>query len=428
MCRLPVPGDSVTLDAERAEDDAEGKPERLEDGPLLDVQLEIGGCGFELGPSVERRIEIDTVRRERVGQRDAVAVDELPKLVLVGHRSRCCARAEEAAAEACAFLVGPVHEPDRDRRLSLARDPTQHLDARDDVEAPVEPAAVRDRVDVSADEDGALRLSGQREPLVPSRVDRLLRGGARDEVTEPLARTFPRLRPRHALRPVLVSGELPELLQLGDGSLRIECHGGSLVRGFAWDALPWVVTDCEKCPPGSRQARGDVFLLVLGSLWALWEGYKWLWVEHRLDVAVRCRRSDRCPHLHSILAAARGSRHPTGDDLWLVPPLERRSSQRSPRPSASRSAPSSDSSLGVVLAHFDVLQARSHAVRRRVADDSDPCAGTDPRSRPRKRFDQRFASGGLGARVRDRRLPHVLPGHGQHRSEACARRIPGRAS
>ena len=54
MCRLAVPGDSVTLDAECAEDDAEGKLERLEDGTLLDVELEIGGCGVELGPSVER--------------------------------------------------------------------------------------------------------------------------------------------------------------------------------------------------------------------------------------------------------------------------------------------------------------------------------------------------------------------------------------
>ena len=39
-------------------------------------------------------------------------------------------RAEEAAAEARALLVGPVHEPHRDRRRALRGDPAQHLERR----------------------------------------------------------------------------------------------------------------------------------------------------------------------------------------------------------------------------------------------------------------------------------------------------------
>ena len=95
------------------------------------------------------------MRGERVRERDAVAIGEPTELVLVGHRSRGRARAEEAAAEAGALLVGPVDEPYRHRRRPTLGDAPEHLDAGDDVEAPVEPAAVRDRVDVTADEDGS---------------------------------------------------------------------------------------------------------------------------------------------------------------------------------------------------------------------------------------------------------------------------------
>ena len=178
MSRLAAPGDPVPLDAERAEDDAEREIERLEDRPLLDVELEVGGGASRARDRASSaRVEVDAVRGERVGKRDAVAVRELAQLVLVGHRAGGRARAEEAAAEARALLVGPVDEPHRDRRRPFVGDAPQHLGAGDDVEAAVEPAAVRHRVDVAADEDGALRLAGEREPLVAGRVDRLL--GAR---------------------------------------------------------------------------------------------------------------------------------------------------------------------------------------------------------------------------------------------------------
>ena len=49
-----------------------------------------------------------------------------------------------------------------------------------------------------------------------------------DESAQPLARSLPRLRPGDALRAVLVSRELAQLLQLGDRSLRIERHADEL--------------------------------------------------------------------------------------------------------------------------------------------------------------------------------------------------------
>src|SRR3546814_19802476 len=50
-------------------------------------------------------------------------------------------------------------------------DPAQHLEAGQHVEAAVEPTPVRNGVDVAADQDGALRLPGQRRPLVSRLVD-----------------------------------------------------------------------------------------------------------------------------------------------------------------------------------------------------------------------------------------------------------------
>ena len=66
MRGLAAPRDPVALDAERAEDDAEREAERLEHWALLDVELEVRGRGVELRPRVERAVEIDAVRGERV--------------------------------------------------------------------------------------------------------------------------------------------------------------------------------------------------------------------------------------------------------------------------------------------------------------------------------------------------------------------------
>lgn len=58
-----------------------------------------------------------------------------------------------------------------------------------------------------------------------------------------------------------------------------------------------------------------VFLLVLGGIWALWEGYKWLW--ERTGWSRPFRADDlTLPHVHTILLQL-GESTSTGDDLWL---------------------------------------------------------------------------------------------------------------
>ncbi len=220
VCGLAAEGDLVALDAEGAEHHPERQVEGLEHRALLDVELEIRRRALELRPRLERAVEVDAVLGERVRQRDAVRVAALAQLVLVAHRAGGRRGAEERAAEAGTLLVGPVDEPHGQRRRAFLGDPAQHLDARDDVEGAVEPAAVRDGVDVAADQERPLGGARQREPLVAGLVDLFVGAGRDDLLAQPLARALPRLGPRDALRAVLVAGQLPQLAQLRDGPFR----------------------------------------------------------------------------------------------------------------------------------------------------------------------------------------------------------------
>ena len=162
------------------------------------------------------------MRGDCVRQRDPLGIGPLAKLVLVGHRPGRRARPEERAAEARALLVGPADEPHGDRRLSILGDPPQHFGAGDDVQRAVQPTAVRHRVEVTAEQELLVRGTGQRPPLVARLVELHL-----DPVElgrHPVLRLHPGVRPRHALRAVLVAGQLLELTQLGDGSLGVERH------------------------------------------------------------------------------------------------------------------------------------------------------------------------------------------------------------
>jgi NitT/TauT family transport system permease protein len=61
--------------------------------------------------------------------------------------------------------------------------------------------------------------------------------------------------------------------------------------------------------------RVVVFVLVLGGLWALWEGYRWLW--QRTGWTKPFAVNDyTLPHLHDIVLQL-GEPTSTGDDLWL---------------------------------------------------------------------------------------------------------------
>src|ERR671916_3413142 len=116
MSLLSGKADGVTLDSEGSEHHPERQIHPLQDGTLLDVQLQVGDGVLELPPSLVDPVEADAVLPKRVRQSDAVAVFEAAHVVR-SQRSRGRARAEEAAPKAGSFLVGPVHETQSHRTL-----------------------------------------------------------------------------------------------------------------------------------------------------------------------------------------------------------------------------------------------------------------------------------------------------------------------
>ena len=107
---LAAEAHDVALHAVGPEHGRQGQPEALEHGPLLDVQLEIGGRVRHLAARVARPLEVDAVlgeHRRQLGARGIAQPAEKLRIEVLRHG----ARAEQAAAEAEPLLVGPVDEP-----------------------------------------------------------------------------------------------------------------------------------------------------------------------------------------------------------------------------------------------------------------------------------------------------------------------------
>src|SRR5436190_1034016 len=127
-------------------------------------------------------------------------------------------------SSAAAGTMADQDESHSHRRRAVLGNPAQDFDSREDVERAVEPAPVGYGVDVPTDQNRAVRVAAEREPLVTGSVDRLLRPGLAHLATQPLSRTLPRVCPCNALSAVLVPGQLLELAQLRDRSARLERH------------------------------------------------------------------------------------------------------------------------------------------------------------------------------------------------------------
>ena len=231
MRRLAAPRDPVALDAERPEHDAEREAERLEHRPLLDVQLEVGGRVLELRPRLERAVEVDAVRGERVRE------------ARLRRESTSCRSSSWSAIEPAAAL-----EP---KRLRPKRAPSSSAQFTSrTVTGGLPSSAIRRRTSTPAT---TLRAPSSQPPFGTESMwppIRTARSDAPGSVNHwlpaasivspaPVSATLPRsharallpgLRPGDALGAVLVARELAQLLQLGDRARRVERHGGELYR------------------------------------------------------------------------------------------------------------------------------------------------------------------------------------------------------
>ena len=109
------------------------------------------------------------------------------------------------------FVVDDITMPPLQNIFGALFDPAHDLDTGHHIQRPVEPAAVRDGVDVPADQQRAFRVARQREPLVAGGVDRLLGAGSVELSAEPFAGALPCIGPGDALGAVFVAGHLLKL-------------------------------------------------------------------------------------------------------------------------------------------------------------------------------------------------------------------------
>ena len=97
---------------------ASGSPRRFEYGPLLDVEFEVGGDVAAFGGRIADAFDVDLALPQGVFEADAVAIGA-GAIGLNGVRAGEGGGPEEAAAEARAFLVGPVHQANGEGRPAV---------------------------------------------------------------------------------------------------------------------------------------------------------------------------------------------------------------------------------------------------------------------------------------------------------------------
>ena len=113
-------------------------------------------------------------------------------------------------------------QPHRHRRLAvvLRIDAAKNLDARDDIQATIEPPAIRHGINVPADEQGSFRFTVQGCPKIPRCIAMDFDRERFEFFLKPLARLDPRWGEGDSLRAVLIAGQRAKLFEFGD------CAGG----------------------------------------------------------------------------------------------------------------------------------------------------------------------------------------------------------
>src|SRR5215207_1989078 len=225
MGLLAREADGVTLDTESAEHHPERKVHPLQDGTLLDVQLQVGDGVLQLPPRLVDAVEVNAMLLERIWECDAVAVFEVAHVV-GPERARGRTRAEEAAPKASPLLVGPVYETQSHGTL-LRGEGAHDFEGANHVKGTVEPASVRDGVYVSAQDDGTFRVTWCRGPDVAGLVGLYL-GYAfylLQLACEPLAGLLPLLGPRVVVNDTGTTGEFGELPEFIYGAASVYLLG-----------------------------------------------------------------------------------------------------------------------------------------------------------------------------------------------------------
>jgi len=205
--RLPTEGHPVTLDAHRSGHGADRQALPFQHRPLLDMRFQVSAGTADLLPRLVQAIEVDTMLGDHVTEPQTTGIGELADF---GHvqRSRHGGGAEQAVPKSGALFIGPFHQRERARQRPTRRQAAENLHRTHDAIRAIEPTAVRDRVQVGADDHNPIAGAGQPRPLVA-------RGIGPDGHREPLqlltqerARPLPDTGPGNPLGARRVAGQL----------------------------------------------------------------------------------------------------------------------------------------------------------------------------------------------------------------------------
>ena len=184
------------------------------------MQFEIGSSIFTFGGGFGETIDFDAAAAKRVFELDAVAIGAG---AISGNRMRASERggAEETAAEARAFFIRPIDDANGDGRFAreFFDEAPEDFKGSDDVEGAVEPAAVRNAIEMAAEEERFFAGAGEGDPVVAGGVVVVFDGKGGEFLGEPFAGFKPSVGPGDALGPVFVGGERAEFFEFGDGAL-----------------------------------------------------------------------------------------------------------------------------------------------------------------------------------------------------------------
>ena len=154
---------------------------------------------------------LEPVIAQRVDEPDAVSIACGPRGLEIDPARRR-GRSEQAHAEASLF-VSPVDETQGDGQIAAAVD-AECFERGENAQRAVEPAAVRNGIEVRAEDDGLLRTAGRRDPDVAGGVELGLPSDRGKLLRKPRARPLPDRAPRDALGALVVRRQRRQLSKI----------------------------------------------------------------------------------------------------------------------------------------------------------------------------------------------------------------------
>ena len=125
------------------------------------MQFQVRAGGFEFRAALFHLFEIHANGPERLRQGDAIAVREAARLVQV-QIAGAGGGTKQTFSKTRALLIRPIHQPHGDRRPAgiLCIEAAQNFQTGQQVQAAIQPAAVGDRIQVTADDQRAPGATG----------------------------------------------------------------------------------------------------------------------------------------------------------------------------------------------------------------------------------------------------------------------------